>query len=243
MTDDALKLYRLRVRYVKGGRLAYLGHLEVLNTVNRSIRRSGLPFSVGNGFARRIRLQFSQALPVGASSKAEYYDLMLTDEVPLDQALDALRRATPAGLAPQEACYLPRKVPALEAWANRSAWSVDLVGEGLSPQALDLALNALLQKGTLSYLRGDKPKTLDLRPALVTWKASTTDEGLHLALDTRSSNDGALRPAVLVGAAMEEGPLAGASLDALRVCREGQWHEAQSGGLVEPMHMADAALA
>ena len=57
---------RLRVRYKKDGRLAFLGHLEVINTHNRSIRRSGVPFAVGNGFARRMRLQFSQALPVGA---------------------------------------------------------------------------------------------------------------------------------------------------------------------------------
>ena len=52
MADE---LFRLRVAYAKDGRLAYLGHLEVINTVERSIRRSGLPFSVGNGFARRMR--------------------------------------------------------------------------------------------------------------------------------------------------------------------------------------------
>ena len=78
---DTSNQSRLRVRYRKDGRLAYLGHLEVLGTINRSIRRSGVPFAVGNGFARRIRLQFSQALPVGASSVGEYYDLMVTERL------------------------------------------------------------------------------------------------------------------------------------------------------------------
>ena len=55
-------LPRLRVAYKKGDRLAYLGHLEVLTTMERSIRRAGLPVSIGNGFARRMRVQFSQAL-------------------------------------------------------------------------------------------------------------------------------------------------------------------------------------
>lgn len=238
MTDDKLKLYRLRVRYIKTGRLAYLGHLEVLGTINRSIRRSSLPFSVGNGFARRIRIQFSQALPVGASSDAEYYDLMLTERVEPEEALARLRQATPGGLEPQAVCYLPRKVPALEAWANRSAWSVELVGTGLDPEAADEAIRLLLKKGTLSYLRGNKPKTLDLTTTLVGWEFTATQQGLHLALDTRSTNDGALRPAVLIRAALEEEPLAAASLTTLRVNRVGQWHERQDGGLVEPLEFS-----
>ena len=58
------ELARLRVAYVKDRRLAYLGHLDLISTVERCVRRSGLPFSIGNGFARRMRIQFSSALPV-----------------------------------------------------------------------------------------------------------------------------------------------------------------------------------
>lgn len=235
MTDDKLQLYRLRVRYIKAGRLAYLGHLEVLNTINRSIRRSELPFSVGNGFAHRIRLQFSQALPVGASSLAEYYDLMLTEPVDEERALAALRAATPRGLEPQVVRYLPRKVPALEAWANRSAWHIELFGTGLTARGVDDAIDLLLKRGTLEYLRGTKPKKLELGSTLVGWKLEPAPRGLCMELDTRSTNDGALRPAVLLGAALHEGPLAEARLDTLRVERRGQWHESQDGGLVDPL--------
>ena len=82
-------LNRLRVRFGKDGRLAFLGHLEVINTIGRSIRRAQLPFSVGNGFAQRMRIQFSQALPVGAASRAEYVDIYLTERI---DAKEALRR-------------------------------------------------------------------------------------------------------------------------------------------------------
>ncbi|MDD5799437.1 MAG: TIGR03936 family radical SAM-associated protein [Coriobacteriales bacterium] len=240
--SEAQQLHRLRVRYIKAGRLAYLGHLEVLNTINRSIRRSGLPFSVGNGFARRIRLQFSQALPVGASSEAEYYDLMLTSRVDPAEALRRLAEATPTGLAPQQARYLPRKVPALEAWANRSAWSVQLDAPGATVEAWDQALQALVSEGTLGYMRGDKPKTIDLGVSLVSCQATRREGGLDLRLDTRSTNDGALRPAILVGAALAQPQMKGVAMEALRVCRLGQWHESQSGGLVEPLAMEpDAA--
>lgn len=231
MTDDRLVLFRLRVRYQKGGRLAYLGHLEVMNTINRCIRRSGLPFSVGNGFARRIRIQFSQALPVGAASDCEYYDLMLAEQPDAAEALAALRAATPGQLAPMEAGYLPRKVPALEAWAGRSRWRVELAGGGVTSEALDAGIESVREQGTLTYLRGDKPKRVDVGATLVGWQTVARPDGtLEFTLDTRADNNGSLRPAVLLATA-----LPGCDLAFERVRRVGLWHEEADGTLVEPL--------
>ena len=229
-------LCRLRVSYRKDGRLAYLGHLEVLNTLERSIRRAGLPFSVGNGFARRMRVQFSQALPVGASSEGEYFDVMLTEEVPTGEALDMLRRATPSHLGPLQAAYVVRKVPALEAWLNRSVWRLHVMGEGICPDALDAALGLVRQMGSITYMRAEKPRTIELGPTLVGWEfVGARDDGtcVEMLLDTRSSNLGALRPAVLLDAAFGQPPLASSRQSYVRVCRSAQWHE-ENGERMEP---------
>ena len=236
MADE---LFRLRVSYAKDGRLAYLGHLEVINTVERSIRRSGLPFSVGNGFARRMRVQFSQALPVGASSEGEYYDVMLTEEVDTASALERLRHATPSALGPLRAAYVPRKTPALEAWLNRALWHVELRGEGISAQALDEAIAAVRARGRIDFMRGDKPRSIDLGPTLVSWRPEQRPWGVSLDLETCSSNLGALRPAILLDAAMAEEGMRECSLKSRRVCRTGQWHE-EDGRLVEPFDLTFA---
>ena len=183
-------LSRLRVEYGKDERLAYLGHLEVIATVERCIRRAGLPFSIGNGFARRMRIQFSQALPVGASS-------------------------------------------ALEAWLDRSAWDVVVLGAPFSPAELDVAIAHVREAGALTYLRGDKEKSVDVSSALVSWEVGECADGISLALATRSSNAGSLRPGVLVDGACR---LAGLDpYDVLRVRRTGQWHESDDGSLVEAL--------
>jgi len=237
-------LNRLRVRFNKDGRLAYLGHLEVINTIERSVRRANLPFSVGNGFAKRMRIQFSQALPVGAASSCEYYDLYLTDRIDEELALEALRRSTPAAMAPTQAAYVGGRLPALEAWLTRSHWFVRLLGSGeaFTPQCLDDALHALKAKGSIDFMRGDKPRTIGLDDTLVSWQAARGEDelGYHaidLLLDTRSSNLGALRPAVLLEAAFGEEALAGANLDSLRVIRDDQWHE-EDGLRVDPFDLA-----
>ena len=218
---------RLRVRYRKDGRLAHLGHLEVMGTIMRSVRRSGLPFEVGNGFARRMRVQFSQALPVGASSVAEYYDLMLPEHLDAAQALQALIDATPRALAPQEARLLPRRMVALEAWANRARWEVDLDCDAREAEEFPRLLDAVLQKGSIDFMRGDKPRHLELAQTFVSCDAEPTARGLHLVLDTRATEQGSLRPAVLMQAVVGHAPA--------RVCRVGQWHEAEDGTLVDPL--------
>ena len=228
---------RLRVRYKKDGRLAFLGHLEVINTHNRSIRRSGVPFAVGNGFARRMRLQFSQALPVGASSECEYFDLMLTEKIEASRALEMLVAATPAALAPQDAAYVDRSLPALEAWLTRALWRVEFLGRDVDAAALDQVLAELRGEGDLEYLRGDKPKHIDLSSARVGWTLDEVDGRQVMSLETRSSNAGALRPQVLLDAAFARMGASEAEAGApeLRVARVGQWHEADDGHLVNAL--------
>ena len=56
---DTPTLFRLRVRYGKRDRLKYLGHLEVIHTIERIVRRAGLPYAVTQGFSPHMRVGFS----------------------------------------------------------------------------------------------------------------------------------------------------------------------------------------
>lgn len=221
---------RLRVRYAKDGRLAYLGHLEVMETIMHSVRRSGLPFEVGNGFAKRMRIQFSQALPVGASSMGEYYDLLLSDPLDADEALDALVRATPAAIAPSAAKIMPRRIAALEAWANLSVWEVQVRRQGVDVASFEAGLERVRTEGVIHFMRGTKPRQIELEHSLGDCKVRRADGGVDLTIITRVTERGSLRPAILVNEVCGCMPL--------RTCRVGQWHENEDGTLVDPMAQA-----
>ncbi len=47
-------LFRLRVAYPKLGRLKYLGHLELIHTVEQVVSRAKLPYSVTQGLSPQI---------------------------------------------------------------------------------------------------------------------------------------------------------------------------------------------
>ena len=224
-------LARLRVEYGKSDRLAYLGHLDLIATIERCVRRAGRPFSIGNGFARRMRIQFSGALPTGTSSSCEYFDLRLTEEVDPEEALGLLRASTPAALEPVRAAYVPGRLPALEAWLNRASWEIVCSGATFSAEGLLEGVSAVRERGTITYLRGEKEKRVDVASSLVDVTARDSGDGVVVRLETRSSGAGALRPQVLLDAAMGEvGLERPRSVSARRLA---QRHE-ESGRLVEP---------
>ena len=226
--------YRLRVAYGKDERLAYLGHLEVLATIERSVRRARLPFSVSQGFAKHMRLQFTQALPTGASSCCEFYDVQLLEEVGESEAFAALRASTPPDLRPTRVGYVDRQLPALEAWLTRSRWEVGINGVAVDAPAFLAAINEIREAGALHFMRGDKPRTVDVPSTLVSIDADETPLGLAIVMDTRATGAGALRPGVLVAHVCEKYPDVLPAGYALKVRRVGQWHE-DDGRLVEAL--------
>lgn len=223
---------RLRVRYVKQGRLAFLGHLEVLHTLDRAIRRSGLPFAVGKGFARHMKVQFCQALPVGASSEAEYFDLRLTQRLDADEALAALGSVTPRDLRPVRAAYVDPKLPALEAWLDRQSWVLRLAkgAEAYDARRIEEEIEGLRAEHELHFMRGDKPRVVSLDDTLVAYELKEDGGDVTMSLETRSTGRGALRPHILLDAALER---AGYAQTYARVTRLAQHHEA-GAALVEP---------
>lgn len=224
------ELPRLRVEYVKDSRLAFLGHLDLIATVERCIRRARLPFSIGNGFARRLRIQFTQALPVGASSSCEYFDLRLTEPIEAGEALERLRRATPPALAPSRAAYVPGRLPALEAWLDRSTWELEALAAPYDARDAERGVREVLERGELTYLRGEKEKRVDVAATLAGFEARDVQGGVAMTLDTRLSGC-ALRPQVLLDAVADV--LGTGRPRALRVRRTAQAHE-ENGRLVEP---------
>lgn len=198
-------LFRLRVRYVKQGRLRYLGHLEVAHTIERVVRRAGLPYAVTQGFKPHMRVAFSSALPVGTASLGEWYDLVLTDYVPVRDALPALQVATPPDLQPVEASYVDMRAPALTAWLTHATyrvalWLTDGYDLPVVATAAARALDELRATGSIPYLRGTKRKQLDLTRTLEGARVAIEVDHLALELDTYMDNDGALRPEILLAA-------------------------------------------
>ena len=89
---------RYRLTYAKLEEGRWLGHLEWVASLYRSLRRSGLPLSFSAGFHPLPRVSFHAALPVGIESLAETMDVELAAPVPEGEVVAALNRVLPPGV-------------------------------------------------------------------------------------------------------------------------------------------------
>ena len=196
---------RIRVRFAKRGRLRFLSHRDVARSVERAVRRAGIPVAHSHGFSPHPRLSWIGAAPTGAASEAEYMEIGLTrplDPADLAAALDA---ALPDGLdvlAATEAEGTP-----LAERIDASEWRIEL--PGISPDELRRAVVAVevADAVVVERVTPSGRRQIDVRGALVgvivsapgsTSAPDTTDCAIMTAVVRQTTP--AVRPDDVLGA-------------------------------------------
>jgi radical SAM-linked protein len=90
---------RIRIRFTKTGLSRFTSHLDMVRMWTRALRRSGLPMYYSPGYARRMKLVFSQPIPLGMGSECEYLDFQLVESVDIHRVSASLVPVLPAGFS------------------------------------------------------------------------------------------------------------------------------------------------
>jgi hypothetical protein len=98
------EVFRYRVVFEKRGRARFLSHLEMLNVMQRALRRSGLPLSFSEGFHPHPKISAGPSLAVGMEGFGEFIDVELLE--PVGPSPELLNRFLPPGLS-VKACAGP----------------------------------------------------------------------------------------------------------------------------------------
>jgi radical SAM-linked protein len=118
---------RLRVRFAKRGRLRFASHRDVARAIERAARRAGLPVAVSGGFTPHPKISYAGAVPTGAASEAEYFEIGLTSPCTPGDVGERLDAALPAGLDVIDVAEAPGGSLADD--LQVSEWRVTLPGE------------------------------------------------------------------------------------------------------------------
>lgn len=79
---------RIRIRYSKQGRLKFIGHNDLLRTLEALFRRARLPLAMSGGFHPKVKMSFPCALALGYESIDEVLDLEMNETAePIDTDL------------------------------------------------------------------------------------------------------------------------------------------------------------
>ena len=87
-----------RLTFAKEGRARYISHLDLMRTMQRAIKRAGVPIWYTQGFNPHAYLMFPLALPLGTDSRVEILDIALTEDIPFGKVVELLNSSMPEGL-------------------------------------------------------------------------------------------------------------------------------------------------
>ncbi len=86
---------RYRIVFEKVGRARFLSHRELVNIIQRTLRRSGLPIRFTAGFHPHPKMSLGPSLPVGSEGTEEFFDVELMHEA--DVSIELFNKSLPVG--------------------------------------------------------------------------------------------------------------------------------------------------
>jgi radical SAM family uncharacterized protein/radical SAM-linked protein len=149
---------RYRLRYVKQGRAAFIGHIDVMRLLARVFRRAGVAVGYTLGYHPKPNMTFGPALALGVPSFGELFDVRLDGVPEPDELVARLNEVAPEGLVFRAA----RRVPDGEPGLAKRIVAADFALAPVADVDLEARAAAFLALGSAPVARG-----IDARPAVL----------------------------------------------------------------------------
>ena len=85
----------LRATFKKGEALRYTGHLDILRTFVRGMRRAEIPFKYSEGFNPHAVMSFALPLGVGTTSECEIVEMQMKEQIPVEEFIKRVNEKMP----------------------------------------------------------------------------------------------------------------------------------------------------
>ena len=160
---------RYLIKFSKGEGIKFISHLDLMRTIQRIIRRSGVPIEYSKGFNPRMALSLAQPLSVGVYSDGEYMDIVLTEEMKVADLLARLNEAAPPTIrffeaTPIEIVENVKRVPQAMALLDAGRYIIKL--KLVNEENVEEKMASLLNENAWETLKKSKKgeKMADIKP-------------------------------------------------------------------------------
>lgn len=160
------------LQFQKGDLVRHLGLLDLQRTMQRALRRSGLPIAYSNGFNPHIVMSFASALSSGIPGDAELLDVSLSGEVTEAECLEKMNGVLPPALRASRVRLVDDKFPKVSASLRLARYRITL--RGGEAKRIAQAVPAFLEQGEIMALRKTKRQEtmVNIRPMIEELTAS-----------------------------------------------------------------------
>jgi radical SAM-linked protein len=207
------------VVFEKGYALRHIGHLDLMRTIQRALRRTTLPIRYSKGFSPHIQLSFAAPLSVGVVGAREVMDVPMETDVAGDAFAAAMNHVLPQSLRVLAARPVADDFPTLMAMVAASRIRVDIDG-GPAAEKVAAVFPRFMEGGECVTLRKTKAgeNMTNIRPFVLEAELVQTEGGYALRALIENRKEGSLKPAVLMQALCEQANIGSVPFVATREC-------------------------
>lgn len=154
------------LQFQKGDIVRHLGLLDLQRTMQRALRRSGLPIAYSKGFNPHMVMSFASALSSGIPGDAELLDVALEGETTEEACLAAMNRVLPPALRVSRVRLVDDRFPKVGAALAQAQYRIALYGGGT--KAIVDSIAGFLEREEIMALRKTKKSEtmVNIRPML-----------------------------------------------------------------------------
>ena len=213
---------RMLMEFAKGDTIRHLGLLDLQRTMQRALRRSGLPVAYSNGYNPHILMSFASALSSGIPGDAELVDVALSEERTAEECLQAMRLALPLVMQPGRVRLVDDRFPKLGRLLTHAGYRYTI--RGADGETLLDSLPAFLAEDEIMAVRKSKSaETLvNIRPMIRRLEGTRTEAGVTLDAVVSFTEAATLKPDLLFATLLRE---AGLEETGCRIRRTGLFTE------------------
>lgn len=136
---------KIRLSYGKWGKVRFLGHLDMARLWERGLRKASAPVAMSAGFTPRPKMSFGLALPTGAESVIELFDVTLDEtridaengSIDLELLRSSLTDAMPLGVEVVDVDLIAPQKWSLQEDVTATTWVLAVDTSATDPSELD----------------------------------------------------------------------------------------------------------
>lgn len=155
--------FKYMVSYARKGDISYLGHLEILQLLFRTLRRANIKTNFSKGFNPSPKISFGGALPVGMESEAEFFIMDLPDPLTsTSTVIEQLNSCLPPGILITDIALHSGNIPQ----STLNFYKVDLPRELTESETEAIKQYLNTDMFFVARQRKGKTKEVDIRPLI-----------------------------------------------------------------------------
>ncbi len=178
---------KYRLKFKKVDRMRFIGHLDLLKIVQRTVTRSKLPISYSKGFNPHQIMSFALPLSLSVESVGEYLDIELEEKVALDKIKNDLNKEMPNGLEVLEVIELEETRKAAAAELRVATYEVKVLSDfdvKSKVEEINSSKEVLVMKKTKRSF-----EEVDLKPDIFEISFDENTKVIHMLISTGSQRN------------------------------------------------------